>query len=280
MLIVPAPSTRSCAQEASEWLEERAVDAAVMVEMRERENHCAQNHMVSVTERKPGFVRSITLRLAFWIIGMMAARVFPPGVLGGISTIHAARWITIPGTRKLVFFSNYGGSWESYLEDFITKAHEGLTSVWSNRSASREATTCSWDGATDGERFKRYARHSMVPTRFCTAPIPAILPTRSAATRYPARVLAARDHDEAAQWLALFGSAARPDSKLETSQSQCLVFGGLGFMKDGSACSTGCGRQGAGRAPSSPASTPMSDSATAASCVRRQCHRRARPACA
>ena len=33
---------------------------------------------------------------------------------------------------QLVFFSNYDGSWESYLEDFITKAHKGQTAAWSN----------------------------------------------------------------------------------------------------------------------------------------------------
>ena len=38
----------------------------------------------------------------------------------------------VPRTSDLLFLSNYGGSWESYLEDFITKAHTGLTGVWSN----------------------------------------------------------------------------------------------------------------------------------------------------
>ncbi|MEA3034168.1 MAG: hypothetical protein QOH86_2184, partial [Sphingomonadales bacterium] len=44
---------------------------------------------------------------------------------------------------------------------------------------------------------------------------------------------AALSNDEAGQWLALFGSAPRPDVKLETPQIQSLVFGGLGFMPHG-----------------------------------------------
>jgi len=32
----------------------------------------------------------------------------------------------------MVFQSNYDGSWESYLEDFITRAHAGQTAAWSN----------------------------------------------------------------------------------------------------------------------------------------------------
>ncbi|MBV8455159.1 MAG: hypothetical protein JO122_00915, partial [Acetobacteraceae bacterium] len=55
-----------------------------------------------------------------------------PGFLSDIGTIHFARWVTPPGTRDLLFFSNFDSSWESYLEDFITLAHAGLTGVWSN----------------------------------------------------------------------------------------------------------------------------------------------------
>ncbi len=105
---------------------------------------------------------------------MFATKVYREGFLGGISTIHAARWITIPGTRTLVFFSNFGGSWESYLEDFITRAHEGLTAVWSNSIGFPRTKNLIQDGATDGERFKRYARASMQPTRFWYSAYPSL----------------------------------------------------------------------------------------------------------
>ena len=221
-------------QEESDWLDERALNAATLAEIRARENHCAQNHMVSVTERKPGLVRWLTIRLVFWLIGQLATRVYRPGFLGGISTIHAARWITIPGTRKLVFFSNYGGSWESYLEDFITRAHAGLTAVWSNSIGFPRSRNLFQDGATDGERFKRYARASMAPTRFWYSAYPDLTTDHVRCNAAMRRGLAAAlTNDEAVQWLTLFGSAPRPDSKLETNQIQCLMFGGLGFMKDG-----------------------------------------------
>jgi deferrochelatase/peroxidase EfeB len=225
---------RLTSQEKSDWTEERAPAAATLAEIRARENHCAQNHMVSVTVRKPGFVRALTLRLAFWIIGMMASRVYPPGSLSDIATIHAARWITIPGTRKLIFFSNYGGSWESYLEDFITRAHGGLTAVWSNSIGFPRSKNLFQEGATDGERFKRYARHSMQPTRFWYSAYPDLVTDHVRCNAAMRRGLAAAlTNDEAKQWLALFGSAPRPDSRLENSQIQSLVFGGLGFMPHG-----------------------------------------------
>lgn len=221
-------------QEQSDWIDNRAIDFATMTEIGKRENHCAQNHMISVTTRKPGFVRSLTLRLAFWVIGMFATKVYREGFLGGISTIHAARWITIPGTRKLVFFSNFGGSWESYLEDFITRAHFGLTAVWSNSIGFPRAKNLFQDGATDGERFKRYARASMQPTRFWYSAYPQLTTDHVRCNAAMRRGLAAAlTNDEAMRWLALFGSAPRPDAKLETNQIQSLVFGGLGFMPHG-----------------------------------------------
>ncbi|HEX8217045.1 MAG TPA: hypothetical protein VF577_06240 [Allosphingosinicella sp.] len=230
-------------QEKSDWCDPRAADPHVLKEMRERENQStsdpdilyAQNHMVSVTVRKPGFVRWIMIRLIFSVIGLLATKVYRPGFLGGISTIHAARWITVPGTRNLVFFSNYGGSWESYLEDFITRAHGGLTGVWSNSIGFPRAANLVQGGATDGERFKRYARASMVPTRFWYSAYPALVTDHVRCNAALRRGLAAAlTNDEASQWLALFGSGPRPDSKLETSQIQSLVFGGLGFMLEGS----------------------------------------------
>jgi deferrochelatase/peroxidase EfeB len=222
------------AQEKTDWCDPRQLSPELLAEMRKRENHGAQNHMVSVTVRKPGWVRWFTIRLIFSVIGLLARKVYRPGFLGGISTIHAARWITVPGTRNLVFFSNFGGSWESYLEDFITRAHDGLTGVWSNSIGFPRAKNLFQEGATDGERFKRYARHSMLPTRFWYSAYPDLVTDHVRCNAALRRGLAsALTNDEAEQWLALFGSGARPDSKLETSQIQSLVFGGLGFMKDG-----------------------------------------------
>jgi len=229
-------------QEKTDWCDPRAADPEILREMRARENQhttdpdilYAQNHMISVTVRKPGFVRWLTIRLIFSVIGLLAAKVYRPGFLGGISTIHAARWITVPGTRNLVFFSNFGGSWESYLEDFITRAHDGLTGVWSNSIGFPRSKNLFQEGATDGERFKRYARASMFPTRFWYSAYPELVTDHVRCNAALRRGLAsALTNDEASQWLALFGSGPRPDSKLETSQIQSLVFGGLGFMPEG-----------------------------------------------
>ena len=222
--------------EARNSIEMHSPPPALNRAMFEHENALAQNHMISITQRKPGWLRWFTSRLVFWIIGLAATKYFKPGFLSDIGTIHFARWVTIPKSRDLLFMSNYGGSWESYLEDFITKAHFGLTGVWSNTVGFPKTENLFQLGATDGDRFKRFARHSMVPTRFWYSAYPDITTANirlNAAIR--AGLSGVMTEDEAINWLALFGSAARPIAKLVSSDIQSLIFGGLGFLPFGTA---------------------------------------------
>jgi deferrochelatase/peroxidase EfeB len=220
--------------ESRDWLEERLADRATNVAMFARENIFAQNHMISVTQRKPQLVRRFTQRLAFCFVAVGATKYFQPGFLSGIGTIHFARWVTPPGSPDLIFLSNYDASWESYLEDFITRAHNGLTAVWSNSIGFPRAENLLQKGATDGERFKRYARHSMVPTRFWYSAYPKLTTTNIRSNAQLRRGLSGTmTEDEAMNWLSLFGSAARPVSKLVSNEIQSLIFGGMGFMPYG-----------------------------------------------
>jgi deferrochelatase/peroxidase EfeB len=222
------------AQEARDSTDDRAPDHRVNAAMFARENRASQNHMISITRRKPGLIRALTLRLVFLVIGTFSGRYYRPGFLGDIGTIHFARWVTPPGSRDLVFLSNYDGSWEAYLEDFITLAHQGLTGVWSNTVGFPRTVNLFQQGATDGERFKRFARRSMVPTRLWYSAYPDLTVAvirRNAAIRRG--LSGAMTEDEAKDWLSLFGSVARPVTKLMSSEIQSLVFGGMNFMKFG-----------------------------------------------
>ena len=217
--------------EASDWISERAPDRATLHGIVARENAGAQNHMVSLTELKAGWLRSFTLRLTFWGIATLGPMRYKPGYLGPIGTIHFARWVTVPGTRDVFFLSNYGGSWEAYLEDFITLAHLGLTGVWSNTAGFPRTRNLIFDGATDGERFKRFARQSMVPTRFWFSAYPDLITDEIRANAAIRRGLSgAMTEDEATIWLSHFGSTVRPSELMATSEIQSLVFGGLGFL--------------------------------------------------
>lgn len=187
-----------------------------------------QNHLAGISIMQPGRLRGLTLRIAFWVIAQLATHRFRPGFLGEISTIHYARWVLLPGTNKLLFFSNFGGSWESYLEDFITKAASGLTAVWSNTVGFPRTENLFFKGATDGDRFKRWARRQQQPSRFWYSAYPHLTTARirvNAAIRQGLGTVTTED--EAVSWLGLFGSKVRPDTLIETFEVQTLLYGGL-----------------------------------------------------
>jgi hypothetical protein len=126
--------------------------------------HNVQNHMASITIVKPGWLRRVTLWAVLWAINLLARAQATHGELSGIPSIHFAHWSMIDGGRRLLFLSNFDGSWENYLDDFIDKAHRGLTAVWSNTVGFPRTRFLVGGGATDGPRFKAVARDAQTPT--------------------------------------------------------------------------------------------------------------------
>jgi hypothetical protein len=137
-----------------------------------------QNHLASVTYVKPGILRDGFLRLTLLAIRLLSRFWFNRGRLGGIPTILAARWVLIKDTgggKRLLFFTNYGGAWESYLNEFIDMgAVIGLNAVWSNTFvkvgntgrgyAFPETEFYLWRGAEAEKPFKAYVRNSQIET--------------------------------------------------------------------------------------------------------------------
>lgn len=192
-----------------------------------------QNHMISVTRLRPASIRRLSLSLGFYAIAAMARiGLMRSGFLATIGTIHAARWIVLPKTRQLLFCSNYDGSWESYLEDFVTKSAKGVTCVWSNAEGFPTTDLLFFKGAEDGDRMKRFARGSMQPTPFWFSAYPDLTCTmiRKHALIVSGLHCAARvsvSPSDAEAWLDLFGSIPRPDYGLQYEEIQTLLFGGL-----------------------------------------------------
>jgi hypothetical protein len=130
-----------------------------------REDLQIQNQLTHLVPLKPGTLRAVSTRVVLGAIDFLAHEFFTRGNLGGISSIHFARWVLVDNGQRLLFFSNYDGSWESYLGDFIDKASLGLTSVWSNTEDFPKAFFLLFKGATDEERFKAWTRAHQVPTQ-------------------------------------------------------------------------------------------------------------------
>jgi Dyp-type peroxidase family len=211
---------------------DRDPDVRCVDQIMERENRLAQNHMIGVSAVKPGWFRSlIGLPLALYIVGLaVKARIFMDGYLSDVGTIHCAQWMRLPGTRKLLFLSNYDGSWQSYLEDFITKASAGITAIWSNTEDFPKARWLFLDGATDGERFKRWARRQQIPTLFWYSAYPD-LTTQQIRTNVLIREVLTRPiggltEADCQAWLERFGSTPRPYYTIDTTEVQGLVLSG------------------------------------------------------
>lgn len=128
-----------------------------------REDQIVQNQLASLTTVKPGIFRRITLWTVLWIINL-AARVLTKGELSGIPSIHFAHWAMIDNGRRLLFLSNFDGSWMGYLDDFIDKAATGLTGVWSNTVGFPTTKFLIKEGARNEAGFKAFARNTQVPT--------------------------------------------------------------------------------------------------------------------
>ena len=189
----------------------------------------AQNHIMAVGDLKDGIFRKLTHAFALWAIKMAVMFYYRPGFVINMGTIHYARWFRLPGTDKAVFYSNYNGSWESYLEDFITRARWGQTAVWSNWKGFPKTQFLINKGAEDGDRFKQWVRSKQQIVPFWYSRFPHLTTDHIRNNALIHRGLArARNDNEARDWLRCFGSMPRIHNRIESDEVQSLVFSGLG----------------------------------------------------
>jgi len=128
------------------------------------ENHFLQNQLTHLVPLKPGTLRWLLIRAVFWALQVLATNLYNKGKLGGIPSIHFARWVLIPN-RGVLFFSNFDSSWQSYLGDFIDQASSGLTAVWSNTVGYPRTTNLLQAGSRDASRFLAWTRYHQLPTQ-------------------------------------------------------------------------------------------------------------------
>jgi hypothetical protein len=100
-----------------------------------------------------------------WLASYATRHVFNDGTLVGVKTIHFARWVFLDDRTQLVFTSNYDGSLESYMDDFIDKLAWGLNAVFSNGAGYPRTSWLLQGGAHDEHRFKDFLRVHQAPTQ-------------------------------------------------------------------------------------------------------------------
>lgn len=179
----------------------------------ENQPNSAQNLFAAVSTVKPGWLRWLTLRLGLYSVWWGVAFRSRPGFIDTIGAIHVARWVVLPGktTDKVVFFSHYSGSWESYLEDFVARVSQGLNVIWSNMQGYPRTWGLFRGGASDGDRLKRWSRRQQVPTPFWYSAYPQLTTHRiRAEAAIRDGIATARTEGAARVWLARFGVRPAP----------------------------------------------------------------------
>ena len=148
------------------------VDEAHVKKLEEYEDLQNQNQFTQVLVMKPGKIRLITLQGLMLFAKALISFLFVNGNLMGIPTIHFARWVMIDNQKRMLFFSNFDGSWQQYLGDFIDKSGWGLTGIWSNTQKFPRTKFLFTKGAYDEEHFLAWSRYFQVPTAvwYCAYP--------------------------------------------------------------------------------------------------------------
>ena len=133
-------------------------------QLRSSEDIAAHNPFAAVGYLKDGPLRQLTARSLLAAAQVVLRHVFNKGNLAGIpllgldgvDTIHFAQWTMLDKDKRLLFTSNYDGSLESYMVDFIDKVAWGLNLIFSNGKGYPRTRWIVHEGARNEQRFKDY----------------------------------------------------------------------------------------------------------------------------
>jgi hypothetical protein len=140
------------------------IDPAHAHQLAMLEDHDVTNQFSAMGQIKPGPFRRWLLTFLLWVINYTARHIYNHGRLARVSTIHFARWVFLDDKKRLLFASNYDGSLESYMDDFINKVGFGLNVVFGNGVGYPTTNWLILDGAKDEQKFKYVLRRHQLPT--------------------------------------------------------------------------------------------------------------------
>jgi hypothetical protein len=128
------------------------------------EDYDVTNQFSAMGSIKPGGFRRWTLTFLLWLVNYTARHIFVRGHLARVPTIHFARWVFLNDKKRVIFASNYDGSLDSYMDDFINKVGWGLNLVFSNGIGYPKTRWLALDGSKDEQKFKYFLRRHEMPT--------------------------------------------------------------------------------------------------------------------
>ncbi len=167
LLIVLLPlliyQLRSREKRDSEICPRPQLDALQALE--ELEDYDVSNQYTALGAVKPGLFRRWLVSVLLVLIDYACRHVFTHGYLARVQTIHFARWAFLDDKTRVVFTSNYDGSHQGYMDDFINKVAWGLNLVFSNGVGWPRTRWLILGGARIEQRFKYYQRRHQLPTQ-------------------------------------------------------------------------------------------------------------------
>jgi hypothetical protein len=150
------------------------VDQAYSDNLSLAEDHFVTNQFVAMGSLKPGLVRLLTVIGVLSTVNYAARHFVRRGRLGRIRTIHFARWVFLDGKKRMVFFSNYDGTVESYMDDFINKTGFGLNAVFSAGIGYPRTNWLVLDGCGAEQKYKDFLRRHTLPSQVWYKAYPAL----------------------------------------------------------------------------------------------------------
>ncbi len=174
--------------------------------LRADEDYGMQNQVTAAGLFKPGWFRFFLAVAILQLTNYAVRHIYDRGSLSGLSSIHFARWVPLDGRRRLFFSSNYDGSLESYMDDFIDKAAWGLNAIFSSGDGFPRTCFLFCGGITDEKAYKRFLPTRQVQTPVWYSAYPH-LTTKNIANNAAIREGLADDlnDDETRSWLRRFG---------------------------------------------------------------------------
>jgi hypothetical protein len=139
-------------------------DPRLVARLDEIEDHDVTNQFSAIGTLKPGLFRRWTATFFLWLLDNTARLIFNRGHLTRVGTIHFARWVFLDNKKRLFFGSNYDGSQESYMDDFVNKVAWGLNLVFSNGVGYPRTDWLLFNGSKYEQKFKDFLRRHQLPT--------------------------------------------------------------------------------------------------------------------
>jgi Dyp-type peroxidase family len=195
------------------------------------EDRTLQNQFSALSFRKGTWIRLATPVVFLWLARIIVRYFFDTDNLAGLKTIHFARWTFIDGKRRLLFTSNYDGSHENYMGDFIDIVAWGLNASFSHGPEYPRTRWLILDGAWNERTFKRHNRNKQIPTQVWYAAYPNLSAVNIGENaRLRAGLFAPQNDKQTTDWLRLLRRDwGRPRAKpivLEREDMQGLLVRG------------------------------------------------------